>query len=477
MQIGLQSSTQSKKIPEPPALPIVGSLPFVDKHKHQYISFTKLAKEYGDIFQLRIFFRKIIVLNGLETIRQALLKQSEDFAGRPDLSITKKVVRGRNIGGRDYGLLWKRHREITVNALHMFLDNKTSLIENQIVDDAVELANIFLSYEGQSFEPDMDISLSVTNIMSKILFGEKYSRDNQDLVALVKLTQLASRNGVGSLRFDFLPKPPNIFQKFQKSIDNVLESMVLNKLEEYRNSYDPTNLRGMADALLNASDKISELEKQTLGLTEDLIVKGTVQEMMGSGTQPVSPILSWTILYMIAYPDIQAQIQQELDTVIGTEQPVRFEDRTRLPFTQACIHEIMRHAPYFPTALPHATTTDTTINGYFIPKNTPVYINLYSLTRDDRYWEEPEQFNPHRFLSDRREIREDLLDKYYPFGLGKRRCFGEYLGRLEVFLFFSNLMHRCKFAQNPGDKLNFECQTGAVTMPKETYKVTVKPRF
>jgi len=476
MQVELQSLTQLKKIPGPPVLPIVGSLPFIEKHQH--LAFTKLAKEYGDIFQIRVFFQNIVVLNGLETIRQALLKQPEVFAGRPELSTTKKVISGRNIGGRNYGLTWKRHREITVNALHMFLDHKTTSIEQQIIEDAVELTNIFLSYGGQPIDPNMNIGISVTNIMSKLLFGEKFSRDNQDLAALVKLTQIASRNGVGSMRFDFMPKPPEIIaQAFQKSIDDVLESIVLNKLKEYQESYDPNNLRGMVDALLKAAREVDESERQTLGLTEDLIVEATAQEMMGSGTQPVSPIIGWAILYMIAYPDVQAEVQLELDKVIGKEKQVRFEDRTRLPFTQAYIHEILRHAPYFPTALPHSTTTDTTVNGYFIPKNTPIYINLYGLTRDERYWEEPERFNPHRFLTHSRQIREDLLDKYYPFGLGKRRCFGEYLGRLEVFLFLSNLMHRCKFEKVAGTRLSFECQTGAVTMPKESYKVIVKPRF
>lgn len=81
MQLKLQPSPQSKKIPGPPVLPVIGSLPFIDKH--QYQSFTELAKKYGDVFQIRIFFQPIVVLNGLETIRQALLKQQEDFAGRP----------------------------------------------------------------------------------------------------------------------------------------------------------------------------------------------------------------------------------------------------------------------------------------------------------------------------------------------------------------------------------------------------------
>lgn len=87
----------------------------------------------------------------------------------------------------------------------------------------------------------MDIGISITNIMSKLLFGEKYSRDHQDLAALVKLTQVASRSGVGSMRFDFMPKPPEfIFQTFQKSIDDVLESVVLNKLNEYQDRMTPT---------------------------------------------------------------------------------------------------------------------------------------------------------------------------------------------------------------------------------------------
>jgi cytochrome P450 len=471
MTLELQSFTQQKKIPGPPVLPIVGSLPFIEKHQH--LAFTRLARKYGDVFQINLFGRNIVVLNGLETIKKALLQQSEVFAGRPDAPITKIILEGNTLAPRDYGLTWKRHREIAVNALHMFTNRQT--LEQQIIEEAVDLANIFLSCKDQPFDPRMDIYLSMSNVMSTILFGEKFNRNNPDFIGMMKLFQMAGRIGVTSMRLAFAPIPPGML-KFMQSATSSAEVLMVNKLKEQKKSYDPEKLRGMVDALLKAFNEIDDFEKHTLGLTEELIVEGTAQESMAA-TMQVVPIIAWALLYMIAYPDIQAQVQQELGRVIGQEQALSYDQRTKLPFTQACIYEILRHAAYFPTALPHSPTRDTSINGYFIPKGTPVYVNLYSLTRDTRYWEEPEKFNPHRFLSKTGEIREDLLDRYYPFGLGKRRCTAEHLSKMEIFLFFANLMHRCNFTKVTGAKLSFESQTGGVTMPKQRYQIIVTPRF
>nr|MDJ0578223.1 cytochrome P450 [Xenococcaceae cyanobacterium MO_234.B1] len=144
---------------------------------------------------------------------------------------------------------------------------------------------------------------------------------------------------------------------------------------------------------------------------------------------------------------------------------------------EACINEIFRHssATIMP-AITYATSTDATLSGYSIPQNTPLFVNYYGLTRDERYWEEPEQFNPYRFLDENGKFRNDLLDKFYPFGVGARRCLGEYLGRLQIFTFFTNLVHQCKFEKAPVEKLSLEPQPGTFLSP-EDYRVVVKPRF
>jgi cytochrome P450 len=481
MKLELRPSIQPKKItaPGPHGLPIIGNL--LSMGRYPYITFTNLAKEYGDIFQIHIFSQPVVVLNRLETIREALLKQQEDFAGRPDFFTLRNAVRGRAIGGREYGLQWKRHREITINALHMFVTSKTASLEQKVMEEASELVNIFLNYKGQPFEPTMEVNLSVANVMVQILFGERCNRDDQDFIAFTKFAKDFPQNSGGALLADFVPQTRIFFETFGQGLHkwrnalNMLEIFVLKKLKEYRDSYDPENLRGMVDALLKAVNELDESEKQTLNLTEKVIVEGTPQEMMGTGLQPIAPLICWAILYILANPDIQTKVHQELDTVVGRERQVCLADRKKLPFIEACIHEILRHAPSFPLALPNATTTDTTINGHFIPKDTPVFINLYGLTRDECYWEEPEKFNPHRFLTDTGEIREDLLDKYYPFGIGKRRCLGEYLGRIEIFTFIANLMQKCTFERVSGEQVSFEGTPGAILMPMN-FKVIVKPR-
>ncbi len=477
MKLGLPYPTQSKKIPPPGprGLPIVGMLPFMGDRIHQ--TFTNLAKKYGDIYQIPMGFQTVVVLNGLETIRQAALDKQGDFAGRPRLYILETAARGLSVGAGDYGPRWKKHREIAGKAMHMFLC-QPGVIEQQVTEQAVELANTLLSYKGQPFDPESHIGLAVGGVIFRILFGER-GRDDEDFVEMVKLTKDFVITALDITKADFLP-PTRIFYRksFQQFnyIAALLERLILKKIKEHKDSHDPESLRDMTDALLKISSELDESEKQTLSLTEDLVVSATLQESFGSAIEPIVSVLNWAVFYMIAYPDIQAQIQQELDEVVGRERQPCYEDRKRLPFTEACIHEIMRHATLQPLGLPHYTTTDTTINGYFIPKNTTVFFNLYGLTRDERYWKEPEKFNPRRFLSESSEVRTDLLDRYYQFGIGKRRCIGENLSRLEIFMFLTNLMQKCKFESVAGEKLSFDGIPGFFVNP-EKYKVIVKPRF
>ena len=253
------------------------------------------------------------------------------------------------------------------------------------------------------------------------------------------------------------------------------ERPILKTINEHQKSYDPENIRDLTDALLKATSYLDETEKQTHDLEKRLLI-AMPQEFLGTGIEPHFSILRWALLNAIAHPEMQAELQQEVDKVVGRERPVLYEDRKKLPFTEAFIQETLRHRPPNPIALPHATTKDTTLNGYFIPENTMVFLNLYSLTRDERYWEEPEQFNPHRFLNASGEIRDDLLEKHYPFGIGKRRCFGEYLGRLETFMVFTNLMQRYTFEKVSEEKLSFEPNSGLTISPK-TFKVRVKSRI
>lgn len=208
-------------------------------------------------------------MSRLETIRQAFIKQQEEFAGRPSIYTLENLIGGNSLGGRDYSLRWKRHREIVVNVLHTFLDNKT--VEQQVMEESAELANIFLNYREQPFDPEIEVGLSVANVMSKILFGDKYDRDDEDLIGLVQYAKTFTSNNtsgalMAAMNLSHIPIVNKLFKhKLEEwiGISKLLQRVILNKLQEQRASYNPEYLRGVADGLFNAAMQIDPEEKNS----------------------------------------------------------------------------------------------------------------------------------------------------------------------------------------------------------------------
>ncbi len=104
-----------KSLPGPWGLPIVGYIPFLGRKMNKTI--TALAKRYGDVFQMSIGTRKIIVVSGQRAIREALLKKGADFAGRPDFYSYRITP---NFGFQDYSPAYRAHKQLAQKGFHTF---------------------------------------------------------------------------------------------------------------------------------------------------------------------------------------------------------------------------------------------------------------------------------------------------------------------------------------------------------------------
>lgn len=172
---------------------------------------------------------------------------------------------------------------------------------------------------------------------------------------------------------------------------------------------------------------------------------------------------------------MQARVQAELDQVVGRDRLPGLDDQRRLPYVMAFLYEAMRFSSFVPVTIPHATTANTSLLGFHIPKDTVVFVNQWSVNHDPQKWPDPEAFEPARFLGPDGLINKDLASRVMIFSVGKRRCIGEELSKAQLFLFTSILAHQCHFRADPDQPAEMDFSYGLTIKPK-AFKINVTLR-
>ena len=159
------------------------------------------------------------------------------------------------------------------------------------------------------------------------------------------------------------------------------------------------------------------------------------------------------------------RVQEELDAVVGRSRMPSLDDQPHLPYTEATLCEILRRSTVVPLGTFHATSRNTTLGGYTIPEGTTVIPLLYACHMDPRLWEDPENFDPRRFIDSEGGVKKPK--QFIPFGTGRRMCLGNVLARSELFLFFTSILHVFDLAQPEGEPLpSMEGELSTTYTPK-----------
>jgi len=149
---------------------------------------------------------------------------------------------------------------------------------------------------------------------------------------------------------------------------------------------------------------------------------------------------------------------------------VNIEDSTKLLYANAFTMEAERMFPIVPLSLIHSNTEDTTLSGYFIPKRSYIIPNIYALQNSPKYWENPEIFQPERFLNwDPTDIR------FSPFGAGQRQCAGMRIARLNVLQILCTLLQRYEFRTSDNEFI-FPIMNFGLTISPQPFNILVKLR-
>nr|XP_061798702.1 cytochrome P450 1B1-like [Nerophis lumbriciformis] len=475
----LRNVTLKRKLPGPFAWPVVGNAMQLGQMPH--IAFAKLAEKYGNVYQIRLGCSDIVVLNGDKAIRQALIQHSKEFAGRPNFVSFQYVSGGKSLTFTTYSNEWRMHRKIAQSTIRAFSSANSQTkkaFEWQIVAEAQELVETFLklSAQGQYFNPAHELTVAAANVICALCFGKRYGHDDAEFRSLLqRVNDFGQTVGAGSL-VDVMPwlqAFPNpvrsVFKNF-KHLNMEFFKFVQGKVEEHRKTFDPEVTRDMSDAIIGVNEEIESGKGLGEGFTE-----GTVSDLIGAGLDTVSTALDWILLLLVKHPEIQTTLQQLVDKVVGPNRLPSVEDRGHLAYLDAFIYETMRFSSFVPVTIPHSTTSDVTIDGLHIPKDTVVFINQWSINHDPMKWQDPQNFDPSRFLDKNGSLDKDVTNHVMIFSAGKRRCIGDQIAKVEIFLFFAILLHQCHFEKCPDEDLSLNCAYGLTLRPLD-FKITAKPR-
>ncbi|XP_076838189.1 cytochrome P450 2K1-like [Brachyhypopomus gauderio] len=464
----LYSASSLKEEPnEPPGpkpLPLLGNLLQLDLSEiHE--SLCELAKIYGPIYKVYFGSKKVIVLAGYQAVKQALVNYAEEFGER---EITEVFNTAENHGIMfSNGENWKEMRRFALTNLRDFGMGKRGS-EEKIIEEIQYLKEVFENFGGEPFDTAQPMNYAVSNVISSIVYGDRFEYSDPQFKAMVNRANENVRiGGSASIRLlnifpwigPFLRTRRIILSNMKKNRERVHE--LVSQLQETLN---PAERRGFIDSFLLRKQN-DERSGQKNSRFNDKNLTTTVTNLFVAGTDTTSTTLRWALLFMAKYPHIQDQVQQEIDKVVEGRQPV-VDDRKKLPYTDAVIHETQRLANIVPLNLPHVTSCDINFNGYFIKKGTTVFPLLTSVLKDETEWETPHSFNPAHFQD--QQGRFVKKDAFMPFSAGRRVCLGEGLARMELFLFFTSLLQHFRFTPPPGvteDQLDLTPVVGITLNP------------
>ncbi|KAM9095309.1 cytochrome P450 2K1-like [Sarcophilus harrisii] len=406
-----------------------------------------LSKTYGQVFTVYLGPKKKVVLVGYDVIKDAFLNHNEEFGNRPEIPIFKKIGEGHGVVFSN-GETWKMMRRFALHNLRDFGMGK-KLIEYKIQDELHSLVTYFGSHKGKPFDTSIILKHATSNIICSILLGKRYEYDDYEFQYLLKLLDENVKLCGSSMieLYNYYPFLGFMIGAHRTVLRNVQEmNNFFHKLfEKHTLHLNINHLTGFVDSFLLKQQQETQNPKTEFHEKNLLF---TTMDLFGAGSETTSTTLCWGLLLMMKYPEVQRRVQAEINKVISLRRDPQVQDRKKMPYTEAVIHEIQRFADIVPMGLSHSTTTDVKFRGYVIPKGTEVIPLFTSIFKDKTLWETPHKFNPAHFLDAAGNFVKK--DCFIPFGLGRRVCIGESLARMELFLLFVGLLQKFTFKPAPG---------------------------
>ncbi|KOC66607.1 Cytochrome P450 18a1 [Habropoda laboriosa] len=436
--------------PGPWGVPVFGYLPFLKGDVH--LRYGELAKKYGPMFSARLGTQLVVVLSDHRTIRDTFRR--EEFTGRPHTEFIN-ILGGYGIINTE-GAMWKDQRKFLHDKLRSFgmtyMGGGKKIMESRIMREVKTFLHGLASKRGAATDVSASLGMSISNVICSIIMGVRFQHGDVRFKRFMDLIEEGFKLFGSMAAVNFIPMMRYLpcLQKVRNKISQNRAEMAdffQEAVDQHRATFDETTVRDLVDAYLLEIEKAKgEGRASTLfqGKNHDRQMQQILGDLFSAGMETVKTTLEWAIILMLHHPE------------------------------EATILEVLRRSSIVPLGTTHATTRDVTLHGFTIPAGSQVVPLLHAVHMDPELWEKPEEFRPSRFLSVEGKVQKP--EYFMPFGVGRRMCLGDVLARMELFLFFSSLMHTFELRSPQGSSLPSLRGNAGVTVTPDPFDVCLLPR-
>ncbi|XP_004249520.2 premnaspirodiene oxygenase-like [Solanum lycopersicum] len=451
-----KSRNLNKKLPPGPwKLPFLGSLHHLAIGGLPHHALTKLGKKYGPLMHLQLGEISTVVVSSMDMAREVLKTHDLAFASRPKLaSIDIICYKSTDIVFSPYGEYWRQMRKVCV--MELLTAKNVRSFSSILHDEASRLVQfIQSSTHGEPINITERILWYTSSITCKTAFGDQLLKDQEKFIQMVKkLVELASGFSLADIFpsikiLGVLTGARSRILKVHKNVDAIVED-VINEHKKNLASGKKGNGAFGGENLVDVLIRLMGSGELKIPITNDNI-KAIMVDLFSAGTETSSTTATWAMTEMMRNPRVLKKAQAEVREAFKGKETFDEDVIEELKYLRQVVKETLRLHPPVPLLAPRECREETNINGYTIPLKTRVMVNVWSMGRDPKYWEDAESFIPERFARSSVDFLGNNFE-YLPFGAGRRMCPGITFGLFNVYLPLAKLLYHFDWKLPDGQK-------------------------
>ncbi|WOK95169.1 Cytochrome P450 [Canna indica] len=408
--------------PSPPGLPLIGNLHQLSSLPHR--SLLDLSRKYGPVMLIRMGRVPALVVSSANAAQELFKTHDLAISTRPySKTATKLAFGARNISFAPYGEQWRQAKKLAV--VHL-LGPKRVLSFCGVREEEVRrmVERVSAASGRRSGEvPLSEVLYEYSNGVVCHAAAGKETREGRTAARYREMIAQSSELLRGFQVDDLFPslswlgavtgmdaKLDSMGQKFDDFLTGILEEHI----ERAKQGFDGNE--DFVDVLLS-------LKKDGAGEVglDEIEIKAIALDLIAAGTDTSFVLLEWAMAELMRNPQVMKKLQEEVRQITNSKPMIAEEDLNQMHYLKAVIKEVLRlHVPA-PILVPREAVCSFLLQGFRIPSKTRVIVNAWAIARDPNVWDDPEKFQPERFMNSPVDFRGNDFH-YLPFGAGRRMC-------------------------------------------------------